>query len=55
MTDDEDEEERRRRYEAKHAAENFGAAIGLAVDLAVASSQNTKEEPEQAHTFEQQM
>ena len=36
MDEDEDAEEKRRRMEAKIAAENFGAVIGLAAGAALA-------------------
>ena len=36
MDEDEDAEEKRRRMEAKIAAENFGAAVGLAAGAALA-------------------
>ena len=36
LDEDEDAEEKRRRMEAKIAAENFGAAIGLAAGAAMA-------------------
>ena len=36
MDEDEDAEEKQRRMEAKIAAENFGAAVGLAAGAALA-------------------
>ena len=37
MDEDEDAEEKRRRIEAKIAAENFGAVIGLATGVVIAA------------------
>ena len=53
MGEDEDAEEKRRRMEAKIAAENFGAVIGLAAGAALAvkeklDEQTVQEEQQQA-------
>ena len=54
MDEDEDAEEKRRRMEAKIAAENFGAAIGLAAGAALAvkeklDEQSAREEQKKQH------
>ena len=43
MDEDEDAEEKRRRIEAKIAAENFGAVIGLAAGAALAMKEKLDE------------
>ena len=43
MDEDEDAEEKRRRIEAKIAAENFGAAVGLAAGAALAVKEKLDE------------
>lgn len=43
MDEDEDAEEKRRRMEAKIAAENFGAAVGLAAGAAMAVKEKLDE------------
>lgn len=43
MDEDEDAEEKRRRMEAKIAAENFGAAVGLAAGAALAVKEKMDE------------
>ena len=43
MDEDEDAEEKRRRMEAKIAAENFGAAVGLAAGAALAGKEKLDE------------
>ena len=43
LDEDEDAEEKRRRMEAKIAAENFGAAIGLAAGAALAVKEKLDE------------
>ena len=43
MDEDEDAEEKRRRMEAKIAAENFGAVIGLAAGAALAVKEKLDE------------
>ena len=43
MDEDEDAEEKRRRMEAKIAAENFGAAVGLAAGAAMALKEKLDE------------
>lgn len=40
LDEDEDAEEKRRRMEAKIAAENFGAVVGLAAGAALAVKKN---------------
>ena len=52
MDEDEDAEEKQRRMEAKIAAENFGAAVGLAAGAALAvkgqlDEQSAREEQKQ--------
>ena len=44
MDEDEDAEEKRRRMEAKIAAENFGAVIGLAAGAALAVKEKLDEQ-----------
>ena len=44
MDEDEDAEEKRRRMEAKIAAENFGAAVGLAAGVALAVKEKLDEQ-----------
>ena len=44
MDEDEDAEEKRRRMEAKIAAENFGAAVGLAAGAAMAVKEKLDEQ-----------
>ena len=44
MNEDEDAEEKRRRMEAKIAAENFGAAVGLAAGAAMAVKEKLDEQ-----------
>ena len=41
MDEDEDAEEKRRRIEAKIAAENFGAVIGLATGVVIVAKKST--------------
>ena len=43
LDEDEDAEEKRRRMEAKIAAENFGAAVGLAAGAALAVKEKMDE------------
>ena len=43
MGEDEDAEEKRRRMEAKIAAENFGAVVGLAAGAALAVKEKLDE------------
>ena len=43
LDEDEDAEEKRRRMEAKIAAENFGAAVGLAAGAAMALKEKLDE------------
>ena len=43
LDEDEDAEEKRRRMEAKIAAENFGAAVGLAAGAALAVKEKLDE------------
>ena len=43
LDEDEDAEEKRRRIEAKIAAENFGAAVGLAAGAALAVKEKMDE------------
>ena len=43
MDEDEDAEEKQRRMEAKIAAENFGAAVGLAAGAALAVKEKLDE------------
>ena len=47
MDEDEDAEEKRRRMEAKIAAENFGAAVGLAAGAAMAVKEKLDEQSAQ--------
>ena len=47
MDEDEDAEEKRRRMEAKIAAENFGAVIGLAAGAALAMKEKLDEQSAQ--------
>ena len=55
MDEDEDAEEKRRRMEAKIAAENFGAVIGLAAGAIIVAKEKhdehaaQKEQEEQSH------
>lgn len=44
MDEDEDAEEKRRRMEAKIAAENFGAVVGLAAGAALAVKEKLDEQ-----------
>ena len=44
MDEDEDTEEKRRRMEAKIAAENFGAVVGLAAGVALAVKEKSDEQ-----------
>ena len=47
LDEDEDTEEKRRRMEAKIAAENFGAAVGLAAGAAMAVKEKLDEQSAQ--------
>ena len=55
LGEDEDAEEKRRRMEAKIAAENFGAVIGLATGVVIVAKEKhdehaaQKEQEEQSH------
>ena len=44
LDEDEDTEEKRRRMEAKIAAENFGAVVGLAAGVALAVKEKSDEQ-----------
>ena len=59
MDEDEDAEEKRRRMEAKIAAENFGAAVGLAAGAALAVKEKRDEhaarEEQKENRYEQMM
>ena len=44
LDEDEDAEEKRRRMEAKIAAENFGAVVGLAAGVALAVKEKSDEQ-----------
>ena len=54
MDEDEDAEEKRRRMEAKIAAENFGAAVGLAAGAAMAGKEKMDEHAAQEKQKKQQ-
>ena len=54
MDEDEDAEEKRRRMEAKIAAENFGAVIGLAAGAALAVKEKLDEQTAQEEQKKQQ-
>ena len=54
MDEDEDAEEKRRRREAKIAAENFGAAVGLAAGVAMAVKEKLDEQTAQEKQKKQQ-
>ena len=54
LDEDEDAEEKRRRMEAKIAAENFGAAIGLAAGAALAVKEKLDEQTAQEEQKKQQ-
>ena len=54
MDEDEDAEEKRRRMEAKIAAENFGAAVGLAAGAALAVKEKMDEHAAQEKQKKQQ-
>ena len=59
MDEDEDAEEKRRRMEAKIAAENFGAVVGLAAGAALALKEKLDEhaaqEEQKENRYEQMM
>ena len=59
MDEDEDAEETRRRMEAKIAAENFGAVVGLAAGAALAVKEKRDEhaaqEEQKGNRYEQTM
>ena len=59
MDEDEDAEEKRRRMEAKIAAENFGAVVGLAAGAALAVKEKLDEhaaqEEQKENRYEQTM
>ena len=55
MDEDEDAEEKRRRMEAKIAAENFGAVVGLAAGAAMAVKEKLDEQAVQGNQHEQTM
>ena len=54
LDEDEDAEEKRRRMEAKIAAENFGAVVGLAADAALAVKEKLDEQTAQEEQKKQQ-
>ena len=54
MDEDEDAEEKRRRMEAKIAAENFGAVVGLAAGVAMAVKEKLDEQTAQEKQKKQQ-
>ena len=54
IDEDEDAEEKRRRLEAKIAAENFGAAVGLAAGAALAVKEKLDEHAAQEKQKKQQ-
>ena len=54
MDEDEDAEEKQRRMEAKIAAENFGAAVGLAAGAAMAVKEKLDEHAAQEKQKKQQ-
>ena len=54
MDEDEDAEEKRRRMEAKIAAENFGAAVGLAAGAALAVKEKLDEQSAREEQTKQQ-
>ena len=54
MDEDEDAEEKRRRMEAKIAAENFGAVVGLAAGAALAVKEKLDEQSAQEKQKKQQ-
>ena len=54
MDEDEDAEEKRRRMEAKIAAENFGAVVGLAAGAALAVKEKLDEQTAQEERKKQQ-
>ena len=51
--DDDDPEERRRKMEAKDAAQNLGAAIGLVAGAVLAAGEHKSEIDSDTHTNEQ--
>ncbi len=51
--DDDDPEERRRKMEAKAAAQNLGAAIGLVAGAVLAAGEHKSEIDSDTHTNEQ--
>ena len=53
MDENEDAEEKRRRMEAKIAAENFGAAIGLIAGAAMALKNQFDEQKQQEQDAQQ--
>lgn len=55
LDEDEDAEEKRRRMEAKIAAENFGAVVGLAAGAAMAVKEKLDEQAVQGNQHEQTM
>ena len=59
LDEDEDAEEKRRRMEAKSAAENFGAVVGLAAGAALAVKEKLDEhaaqEEQKENRYEQTM
>ena len=54
MDEDEDAEEKRRRMEAKIAAENFGAVVGLAAGVALAVKEKLDEQDAREEQKKQQ-
>ena len=54
MDEDENAEEKRRRIEAKIAAENFGAAVGLAAGAALAVKEKLDEQAAREEQKKQQ-
>lgn len=52
-TDDDDPEERRRKMEAKAAAQNLGAVIGMVAGAVIVASERKPETDSDAHTNEQ--
>ena len=54
MDEEEDAEEKRRRMEAKIAAENFGAVVGLAAGAALAMKEKLDEQSVQEEQKKQQ-
>ena len=55
LDEDEDAEKKRRRMEAKIAAENFGAVVGLAAGVAMAVKEKLDEQAVQGNQHEQTM